>query len=394
MQCLYDWPNTADYGKHHVVYSSNLISLFIFFNSFKHVKGAKHQFYFPDEIPGYKSSKVFNPSQHSSRKCNFSGMERRDSRSHSLGQTQMDSISNASFSRRFFDKSQAKLANSYMNGSYNEYLIKNEELMHSHNRFFQVQNGIYHHPTQAYNQLVYNSPNPSFPAAPPAHIFNRQPIVSFSQTSAPFIPNGFTTPPPAPIHPTLTHHSFQILASSSPISLNNTSNNIILNQNVLTSNRFKMRPNQGQNGESIGMIKAQNGKNIGNGNVSSENSFAYEANPQFFYNQNQTYQVQQSPQFMNGLQQQPQQDIQQIQQSIHPSHLGQSQLYYNPQSNGATSPNISQTSQMNQPNMSHNMVDDSMYSSTNGNQSSLSISNSSSTNPQVNQGASYMHAMY
>jgi hypothetical protein len=310
----------------------------------------------------------------------------------------MDSISNCSFNRRFFDKSHAKFANNnYINGGYNEYLIKNEEMMNSHNRFFQnqIQNGIYQN--NGYNQLVYNSAKPNYPNLPatPAHIFNRQPIVSFSQTSAPFMPNGFTTPPPpSAIHPhmapTLTHHSFQILASSSPISLNNTSNNIILNQNVLSSNRFKMRPNQSQNGEQ-NMLKA---KNVAN-NTSNENSFTYENNPQFYYNQNPAFQIQQSPQFL----QQQQLEIQQIQhnqQQVHPSQLNQSQIYYNSisgtQTNGSTSPNMSQTSLMNQQSLNHNMIDDSVYSA-NGNQSSLNISNSS-TNPQVNQSSSYMHAMY
>ncbi len=99
------------------------------------MKGAKHQFYNPSEIPGYKPSKVFNPN--SSNHRNRTDSQFMSSSSSDIQSNQIIINGNNLNQNRSYDQNRQQYhINSNNNGSYSDYLIKNQQLMNTY-RFHQ-----------------------------------------------------------------------------------------------------------------------------------------------------------------------------------------------------------------------------------------------------------------
>ena len=116
------------------------------------MKGAKHQFYNPSEIPGYKPSKVFNPN--SSNHRNRSDSQSIPSSSSDIQVNPMSVYGNNVNQNRVYNQSRQQYLinsnnnniNNINNGSYSDYLLKNQQLMNTYR---------YHQPTSNGSASLY-----------------------------------------------------------------------------------------------------------------------------------------------------------------------------------------------------------------------------------------------
>jgi hypothetical protein len=116
-----------------------------------HVKGAKHQYFSPNEIPGYTSAKLFNPNQflHSQRQQQFATTTTTTPAIKTLSSTESNRVKLQQQQQQQINELKLNYGSSTGGGTYYDYLARNEALMYGLNN--------HHHHHHHQQRITFNS---------------------------------------------------------------------------------------------------------------------------------------------------------------------------------------------------------------------------------------------